>query len=239
MAVHMPFASLPPPPRNINWYADVGDWPMLMNNIRGNCVIAAAGHYVQQVTTYQDAPRIMTDAEADTAYQAVNNWTPTAADTVGPGTYVLGPNGLLQYWRTKGLMIGGALHRCGPAARVDIRDEEQIAQAIDVFGGLLVGVTLREDAYNADFLMDSPGGRVISGHEVWVNGLETLASGYRVYDIVSWGMRMRITGPVLQALIEEAQIIIDTDDMAARGHDPADVPIATLEATMATNFPSA
>ena len=227
--------ALPAPPLNANWYADIESWPVLANDRVGDCVEAAVLHLIQQQSRY--APPYLglqaSDAEAIALYSAVAGYVP-GDDATDQGSYVLGPNGVMQYWTNTGVTIGGVLNKCAAYLAVNPADETQWMQAINVFGGLLAGISLPQTVVahaEVPFVWSDPTGPVAGGHEILLVGYETTPHG-RVYDLISWGQHYRATSAFLRACLDEAVCVYDRISLDARGLNAAGIDEVTLLADM-------
>lgn len=227
--------SLPDPPPNANWYADVPLWGMLGNDDVGDCVIAAAMHQIMQLDAYRNPGDglIPTTQEAVTAYSAVTGYVPGDANT-DQGTYVLGQGGLIEYWSKTGLLCGGELNKPAAFCQITHKDPKQWQQAISTFGSLMIGMQLPQAIVAADdtpFVWDEYSGPVAGGHEVLLVGYETVA-GTVVYDLVSWGTMYRAAEEFLLNVVDETVCVYDRVSLDARGVDPAGIDDQTLLAYM-------
>jgi hypothetical protein len=227
--------TLPPPPEWVNWYADVGDWSALGNDVAGCCVEAMAGHAVQQFASYADRVVVPTAAESLALYSEITGYDPTnpASDQ---GTVVLGPGGLIQHWLTKGVVFGGQRTFATGFAQVRVDDMTMLRQAVHFFGGVGLGLDLPdsviEDA-DVPYMWDDAAGPTAGGHEVWLCGYDTSASGEAYWDFVSWGERYRMSEAFLLATAREAVCVYDPDSLNARGLNADDFDATQLFAAMA------
>jgi hypothetical protein len=74
-------------------------------------------------------------------------------------------------------------------------------------------------------------GPVAGGHEIWINGYETLNMG-RVYDLISWGGRYRATEDFLLHCMDEAVVVVDEVEINARGVTASGLSMAQLTTDM-------
>jgi hypothetical protein len=221
--------NLPSPPLDANWFAAVSSWGMLGNDSVGDCVEAATLHCIQQFSTYAESPLIPTDAEALAFYEAATGYNPADPNT-DQGSYVLGTGGTIQYWMTKGVTCGGQLNKATGFMQITQKNPTEWQQGIYLFGGLLTGLQLPEAIVAGDtvpFVWETFSGPVAGGHEVWINGYETLNSG-RVYDLISWGKEYRATEEFLMNCVDEMVVVVDPAEISARGVDGANISMADL-----------
>jgi hypothetical protein len=221
--------NLPAPPMDANWYAGMSNWGMLANDSVGDCVEAAVLHSLAQFSTYAGAPLVPSAEEALAFYEKAAGYNPEDP-TTDQGSYVLGTGGVMEYWHTTGIMCGGILNKVEGFMQITQRDPTEWMQGIYLFGGLLVGLQLPEAIVAGDTV---PGvwqdfqGPIAGGHEVWINGYETLNSG-RYYDLVSWGQQFKATEEFLQRCMDEAVVVVDSVELNARGVNAGDLSMDQL-----------
>lgn len=227
--------ALPPPPHNANWMADVPVWKCLANDNAGDCVPAYVMHQIMQQSWYLNPGKgvIPTDSETLALYSAVTGYDPSNPAT-DQGTYVLGDAGIMQYWLKHGVTCGGVLSRLQAYLALDPRNPTHIRQAVNIFGGVGVGINFPMrlmDAPELPFVWTAmPGPR--EGHEIFIPAYETVGSTV-FYDLISWGENFRIPEPDLLQIIEEAVCVFSEQFVDARGVNAAGVKKAILLADMA------
>jgi hypothetical protein len=222
-------SQLPAPPADTNWYAEIANWYMLGNDTVGDCVEAAVLHCIEQFSTYSGQPLIPDEAEAMSFYEAATGYTPTNSAT-DQGSYVLGNGGVIEFWNTKGVTCGGKLNKVQSFLQIVHKNVTEWQQGIFLFGGMLTGVQLPEVIVSGDTVpsvWQDFSGPVAGGHEIWINGYETLNSG-RYYDLVSWGQQYKATEEFLLHVIDEAVVVVDPVEINARGVDANNVPLTEL-----------
>lgn len=225
---------LPEPPPHSNWYAAVGEWGMLKNDEVGDCVIAAAGHAVHQMTAYVGNELKMTDDEAINAYRAITGYDPRNPLS-DQGTYVLGDQGLVKHWVVDGIICGGQVNRLSAAVSVDPKNLRMVKQAIHIFGGVLVGFSLPTIVLDTDdYVWRATEGPIAGGHEVWINGYQTMEDNSILFDLVSWGRRFRCTDEFMHKWCDEAIALFDGAMLDKRGVNGANVGREYLLAAMSS-----
>jgi Domain of unknown function (DUF4214) len=213
-------------PATVDWYSKVQTWPMDMNDRIGDCTIAAASHLIELWTTYgQLSPVNLSEQDVLAAYEAISGYNPAnpASDT---GCY---EPAVLNYWMTNG--IGG--HKIRGWAAIDYTDENELRSAINVFGGVYLGVLLPKTAQGQaiwDVVPDSgvngnPGSW--GGHAVPVVGWDGT-----YYYVVTWGELMKVTPAFFAKYLEEAYVAISTDFLDSQGVDPRGLNIDQLIETL-------
>jgi hypothetical protein len=215
---------LPTPPLVSDWYAAVDGWGMLGNDAVGDCVEACIGHATLVFTSYAGEVRQPTTDEAIALYSAITGYKADDPATDN-GTVILGPGGAMEYWIRTGVTFGGAESKATAYARVSIASDcLWIRQAIEIFGGVMLGIILPQNVVadtTVPFVWDDPSGPVAGGHCVWLCGYDFSGSS-PWFDLVSWGQRYRMTQKFLEGTFEEAVAIYDPDSLNARGVTGAD-----------------
>jgi hypothetical protein len=226
---------LPPPPPESNWYAEIGSWLVLGNDVAGCCVDSAAFHFVMQMSAYANPGHGLkpTAAEALAAYSATTGYDPHNPAT-DLGTYVLGPGGFMAYWLQHGITVGGVLNKCQGYLSLDIKNPIELRHGINICGGVMLGLELPESviAKNIVPFVWRHGGPIAGGHEVLAVGYLSVA-GQCYYDIISWGEHYRIPEPDLLAMLDEAVCVVDDVSINARGVNAAGLDRITLASRMA------
>lgn len=217
---------LPAPPTSTNWFAAVGSWPMLANDKVGDCVEAAVLHCIQQFSTYAGTPLTPTEQECLSFYSAATGYNPADPNT-DQGSYVLGPDGVMNYWQVKGVTCGGKATYVDKYVQIKKKDTTEWKQAIWLFGGVLVGFLLPEAVFNDGYVWHTTSGPVAGGHEVWIDGYETIGN-QTLYDLVSWGQRYRATEEFMVACLDECVAVVDDTELTARGVNAAGLDMAQL-----------
>lgn len=145
-----------------DWTRDIApnSWRMFDNDTLSDCGPAAACHAIMTWGSYKPPFRIPTDQDAIGLYSAVGSYVPGRPET-DQGVRLLD---LLRYW----LAHGFAGEPLSAFCVVDPRNRAHVRMAIDIFGGLYAGVTLRQAQ------LDDPGPwrvtatPIVGGHGVWV-----------------------------------------------------------------------
>jgi hypothetical protein len=220
---------LPTTPPIVDWVSRVGasNWQMYGNDRWGDCVFAAAGHMITATSLYGTGALITpSEAEILRAYSAVTGFDPNAgppgSNPTDQGTVV---QDALSYWRRTGV----AGHKILAFAEVDVRDLAEVADALYLFGHLMLGVNLPNaamqqfDAGQAWHLTPDDGGTA-GGHAVNL-GYEARGGGYRA---ITWGRSQPFSADWWAKYVEEAWVVVSPEWLTAAGTDPAGVDLAAL-----------
>jgi hypothetical protein len=228
LAHRMDLSALPTLPQQCAWYADLPDAgvPMLGNDTFGCCVEASICHYLQEAALYQGVTVTPSEAECLKIYSDVTGFDPTNPAT-DQGTYFMGPGGMIEHWTKNGVLVGGALNKCGPVVQVRHTNPAELQAAIYLFGFVFVGAQLTQDDVDSDFLWTTPRGQIIGGHEFLICGYEKTANATR-YDVLTWDGIWRTTDAWIAAAVDEACAVFDPAFFNARGVSPGGLDQAAL-----------
>ncbi|MGC8470035.1 MAG: hypothetical protein ACP5NI_09045 [Acetobacteraceae bacterium] len=224
-------APLPAPPARAEWVSAVSGWPMLANDRVGDCTLAAAGHLIQAWTTATGAARVMTDADAISAYTLIGGYRPgdPATDIGCYETAVLG------WWLTKGLAVGeGPLDLLDGFATLDPRDGRLIRQAIALLGGVYAGLSLPLTAQDGGAWEVPASGPVGDGAPGSWGGHAVPLLGYDAEGLVcvTWGAPQRLSWAFWETYADEAYALLSRDFLAANGTTGSGLSWAAFAADM-------
>lgn len=219
LAEYVELAALPAAPSSVHYEQKVtalgATFPMYLNDSLGDCTCAATGHHIEVWSANaQGSVKLLTDDDIRTAY-----------DSTGDGTddgRLL--NEILNYWRKTG--IGG--DNIQAYAQVDNTSHVKVKQAVDLFGGLYIGVGLPITAQRQTYWHPAGSGANAKpyswgGHCVNVCGY----TATRVY-FVTWGMLMSMTWPFWDKYVDEAYAVVNADWFSAQGKTPTGLDLQTL-----------
>jgi hypothetical protein len=216
---------LPAPPPESDWLSRVASWPMYGNDQLGDCTAAAVGHLIQALTTYgQGATVTVTDQDVLKLYEATGHYVPGDPST-DRGAYILD---VLDHWQK----VGVAGHRILAHATVDIGDQAEIERAIDLFGGIDIGVNLPQSAED-QFNNGEPwtyvrGSRTLGGHSITLGAYTAKGPGG-----VTWAEVQEMDWNWFERYADEGHVVITTDWLSAQGTDPQGLDIRQLGADFA------
>lgn len=208
---------LPAPPDAVDWTGGVDDWGMMKNDEIGDCAIADPAHGIQAWT--QAAKGRMTtisDADVVTAYSAVSGYRPGRKET-DVGCVM---TDVLRYWRRTG--IGG--HKIDAYADVDPKEHTGVKQALDLFGGFSIGLSLPKTASDQ---LDA--GKPWTVTSLSGDGARGSWGGHAVrilkYDAtwlycVTWSKIQKLSWKFLDVYCDEVHAPISVDWFNERGYNP-------------------
>lgn len=232
------------PPAAVNWYAEIGSWPMLANDRLGCCVEAAALHCLQQRYGYRGQRLLPTDEQVVTLYSRWAGYNPSVAAS-DQGTSMLWA---MQNWLQTGIpllntlsttadpgqpVVSGGFDKLTAFASIEKASLDWVKFAIWKTGSALVGIHCPEAFLNSDYLLNIPDGigPIAGDHCILLTGYEPTALGDE-FDTITWGSRFRITDRALAALMDEGYAVLDRDWFTTQDLDPAGLNFTLAEACM-------
>lgn len=200
---------LPQPPFSVDNSGGRTDWGVMCNNVFGLCTIAGCGHALQCWTgcTLPDSV-IVSYYELWDGYDPDNPYTDAGGNELD----------VLTKWRQQGFCG----HRISGFAAVNPRNPTHVEQAIQLFGGIYVGIELPMTAQSQSIWDVSPTkGKDANpgswgGHCVWVLGYD---ANYLI--CVTWGRLLKMTWGFWNTYCSEAWAILSEEWKPPVGFDMA------------------
>jgi hypothetical protein len=220
-------AALEPPPAAVDYGTAVPNWPMYFNDQYGDCTCAAAAHMVQNWTA-NGKGEVTPDPQA--VLRFYEHFTSPGPEN---GCSMLA---VLKYWRSKGL--GG--DTIAAFTSVELTNQVQASDAVNLFGGLYIGVALPDFAVQGDVLTVPwavpPSGPVGPAAPNPQNGHCIPAVGYdaRNLYVVTWGTMKSMSWPFYCAYADEAYAVLSQDFLDGKGQTPTGLDLAQLNADLTT-----
>lgn len=225
---------LPTPPVSVDYTKGITSFGMMMNDSLGDCTIAGCGHAIQIWTANQGTEATVPDSDILAAYEAWDGYNPADPSTDQGGVEI----DVLNNWRTNGL----SGHQLLAYADPDPGDQNHVKSAINLFGGLYIGLALPLTAQNQDvwdvvegslldklkgfFMHDSPSDPGSwGGHCVFVPAYD--ANGL---TCITWGQLKKMTWAFWGKYCDESHALLSPDWVSNRqtGFD-----LVTLQADLA------
>jgi hypothetical protein len=230
-------SSLPVPPAEISYVVKVPSWPMLLNDQLSDCVIAAMGHMVQQWTFFSSAGsamRVMTDAEALAAYEAIGGYNPNDPST-DQGASMLDA---LNYWRNTGIAVAGQNHQIAGYVEVDPTNLAEVREAIYLFGNLFTGLQMPISALNESDWTVPPGGVYGSAGLPGSWGghcIPEMAESPETLTCITWGDRLKMSHNFHADYCDECYAVLSSDWLTSQPQSvsPAGFNMAALQRDIA------
>lgn len=203
---------LPPPPSRAYFQQHVKDWPMYLNDQLGDCVIAAAGHMIQQWTQYAGKPFTPSNQDILTGYEIIGGYVPGRPDTDNGADMLTA----LNVWRQQGIAGRKVLAFAGCTSGIGVR------QAVSLFGNCYIGLALPLTAQEQSgwFIDDTdpsaaaPGSW--GGHCVPVVGYNE-----KGVTVVTWGGLLNASWNFLHRYCDEAYAVLSQDWIEGGGNAPS------------------
>jgi hypothetical protein len=214
-----------PPPLAVDWGEKVPEIPLYANNRVGDCTCASHGHEIGSWTfNASGAELIFKDDQILAAYSAVSGYNPDDPQTDVGATLL----DVLKYARSVG--IGG--HPVYAYVELTPSNHDQIKQAINLFGGIYVGVNLPITAQSqiggvwtvGSGFEGQPGSW--GGHAIYVPTYDE--TGLTCF---TWGARQRMNWGFWDYYCDEGYAVI-SNDFIYNGKDPQGFDLATLNADL-------
>jgi hypothetical protein len=216
------------PPDEVSWVTEVPSWPMLGNDVLGDCVEAAMGHCLEQWSTYANPPGIVpSDNQVIDLYSAIAGYVPGDPSTDN-GTVMLDA---LNYWRQTGF----AGHKILAFVALNTRNLAELQAAIWLFGNAFIGIQLPVSAQGQSaWLM--PDGGIYSTDGVpgsWGGHcVPVVARSPHSITVVTWGQRLKMSDNFYRAYCDEAYAILSTDWLESSGASPGSFNLDQLKADL-------
>lgn len=224
---------MPPP---IDWSDKMPpDLGMMLNDLLGDCTVAAIGHLIQ-VWSFNVCGVMQTEPDAivEKWYEIIDGYVPGDPSTDEGGIM----QHVMRYWLRKGVPTQSeGLNKALAVVEVDPQADIDIANAINDCGAVNIGFNV--PAYlmpdNGDpppILWDidpNADNTIIGGHDVIAPGF----NGSMTLNIISWGCRAyRMTRAFRDRFVTEAYAIANPEWINAKGTTPGGLTLLQLEQQM-------
>jgi hypothetical protein len=211
---------LSPPPATRDWTRGIVDFGKMANDRLGDCTIAAIGHAVQVFTANTGSELTVPDSLIVSAYQNWCGYDPGDSYTDRGGVEI----DVLNHWRKEGL----AGHALLAFAGADPQNVEHIKQAVNLFGGVYIGLALPQSAQRQDFWQVVPGGSPLwGGHAVFIASYNEDGP-----TCITWGSLKGMSWDFFKMFCDEAYAPIGRDWFKASGVSPDGFNLSQLEADL-------
>jgi hypothetical protein len=217
-------AALPPPPPAADWTRGIESWGMMMNDTLGCCTIAGVGHAIQVFTANSAAEVTVPDSTIETCYEQWDGYVPGNPKTDNGGVEL----DVLNDWKKNGF-AGNALTAF---ADPKVSNLAEVRQAIALFGGVYIGLSLPLTAQTQDVWDVVPKGGAKAqpgswgGHCVFVPKYDQNG-----FTCITWGQLKVMTVAFWNKYCDEAHSLLAPDWLSAKG-SPSGFNLAQLEADL-------
>jgi hypothetical protein len=224
LARYLRASGLPTPPAAQDFEKLVKGWPMMKNDTIGDCTCAAAGHMIEQWTTYSGKPFTPTDQQVVAAYAAITGYNPSTGANDNGALLI----DVLNYWRRTGI----AGRKILAFAALEPKNHTDFKDALYLFGNVYIGVALPLSAQNQAVWAVPPGGPTGRGAPGSWGGhaIPIVAYDSRGLTVVTWGALKRMTWTFLDLYCDEAYAVLSHDWLDnTKQVTPANFDLATLQ----------
>jgi hypothetical protein len=214
-------AGLPVAPPAKDWTKGIANWGMMLNDKLGDCTIAAAAHAVQVWSVNTSTEVTVPDTQVLDYYKQWDGYDPSDPSTDHGGVEL----DVLTNWQ-KGAFDKHKLIAFADPAYTNL---DEIRQAINLFGGVYIGLSLPLTAQTQtvwDVVHDGGAGAKPGswgGHAVFVPKYE--ASGF---TCITWGELKTMTVAFWNKYVDEAHALLSNDWLATKG-SPSGFKLAELK----------
>ncbi len=202
--------TLAPAPDVADWFANVKNLAVLLNDQIGDCGIVTPANLIKAWTASNGNEVDVTDADVLSGYQIVGQYVP-GDPTTDNGVILLD---VMNWLRREGL----AGHKIEAFVSLDIHDREHFKQAIAHFGGAALGFSLPKAILNQANWRVSLGGShgdptpgSLGGHAVAAVAYKDVGAPDDGVMVISWGQRYWVTWAFLNAYCDEGFALVSRD----------------------------
>lgn len=216
--------ALPPPPPAVDWTKGITAFGMMLNDALGDCTIAGCGHAVQIWTANLGAEITVPDPTVEQFYEEWDGYNPADPSTDQGGVEL----DVLNSWRQGGF----AGHILTGFADPHPANLEAVRQAIELFGGVYIGLSLPLSAQNqAVWAVTEPTDPAAApgswgGHCVFVPKYDQNG-----FTCITWGGLQVMTKAFWLEYCDEAHALLSKDWLGAKG-SPQGFNLAQLQADL-------
>ena len=229
---YLDLSALPPVPPARAWDKGIANWGQMMNDRLGDCTCAAAGHAVQVWTANVGKELTVPDSAVLAAYEAAGGYVPGHPGTDN-GAVMLD---VLNLWRKAG--IGG--HRIDAFADVQPFHQAMVKAAVDLFGGIYVGLNLPASAQDqvGSLWWTVSGGAAApgswGGHCVQIVDYDFTnpQPANQTLTCITWGALQKMTWRFFARYCDEAYVVLSPDWATGTQNAPSGFNLAALEADL-------
>lgn len=216
--------AMAPPPAAVDWTKGITDFGMMLNDQLGDCTIAAAAHAVQIWSANLGTESTLPDSAILAAYEQWDGYDPSDPATDQGGVCL----DVLNSWRQNGF----AGHRLLAFADPQAANLEAVRQAIHLFGGVYIGLSLPLTARDQDVWEMGARGDANAepgswgGHCVFVPKYDADS-----FTCITWGSLKQMTLAFWGECCDEAHALLSNDWVGAKG-SPLGLDLPQLEADL-------
>jgi hypothetical protein len=217
-------SGLPPAPPARDWMNGVTAWGMMLNDKIGLCTIAAAAHAVQVWSLNTGKEITVADDVVLSYYEQWDGYNPNDPSTDRGGVEL----DVLSDWQKSSF----ADHKLIAYADPEVGDLDSVRQAINLFGGVYIGISLPVTAQRQVIWDAVPKGGANAeagswgGHAVFVAAYDETS-----FTCITWGMPKKMTIAFWNQYVVEAHALLSQDWISEKG-SPGGFQLADLQADL-------
>jgi hypothetical protein len=187
---------------------------MMLNDHLGCCTICGAGHAIQGWSANASKEITISDNDVLSAYETWDGYNPKDPSTDTGGIEL----NVLNNWRTNGL----ANHKLFAFAAINIANQQEVKQAINLFGGAYIGVSLplsaqEQGVWDVDLTQGSNSDKGSwGGHCVYVSGYDE-----KGVTCITWGILKKMTWDFWKTYCDEAYALFGQEWLNTGGQAPS------------------
>ena len=209
-------ATLPGPHYARDWTKGIKSWGMMVNDRLGDCTIAACGHAVQIWSLNAGGEITVPDSAILRAYGVWDGYVDGDPSTDNGGIEI----DVLNDWRQQ---TGGCFATTPLLgyASVNVANLKEVRQAIELFGGVYIGISLPITAQGQsiwDVVPDDGSGNSApgswGGHAVFVPAYNHFKS---TFECITWGMLQTMTYAFWEKYVDESYALLGKNWLTAKG----------------------
>lgn len=227
-------AGLPAPPAAVDFTGGIINWGMMLNDTLGDCTIAACGHAVQSWTKLATGTELTySDALILAYYEAWDGYVNGNPATDNGGIEL----DVLHFWYKYG--FGPRVKHQGTDKLICYADPNpanvtEIKQAINLFGGVYIGLALPITAQGQSIWRVVGNGKTgdsapgsWGGHAVWCPKYDE-----NYITCVTWGGLTQMTWGFWQTYVDEAHALLAQDFIEANNVAASGFNLSALKADL-------
>jgi len=210
MAHYLQPEALPQLPASQEWTDKIQTWPMMANDRLGDCTCAAAGHLIEEWTTYSGTGVTLSDSDIIAAYSSITGYNPQTGQNDNGAVEL----DVLKYWRKTGF----SGHKISVFVGLEPGNHDHIKASVYIFGGCYIGLALPISAQTQNVWSVPPGSLQgpgapgsWGGHAVPVVAYDSLG-----LTVVTWGALKQKTWGFWDAYCDESYGLLSPDWVNAK-----------------------
>jgi hypothetical protein len=218
-------AGLPAAPPARDWTKGITSWGMMLNDTLGDCTIAGIAHATQVWSANTSKEETIPNSQVLHYYEKWDGYKKGEPSTDNGGVEL----DVLNDWQKSSFDKHKLLAFADPAHS----NLEEVRQAINLFGGVYIGLSLPITAQTQDVWDVAPKGGANAkpgswgGHAVFVPKYD--AHGF---TCITWGALKTMTVAFWKEYVDEAHALLSQDWLTAKGA-PSGFNLAELKSDLA------